>query len=442
MSISDRLLMALAAARKRRLLDADPVARQDRLLGKLLRRGTRTVFGRRFDFGSIRSARDFLGCVPPQGPAELKESVDAILAEERDVLFPGRPVCFGATSGTEGEAKLVPLNRAQLRAMRASAIDAALLGGLARGSLAWHRGKTLYIGPRKGRPLGRWMVYREGTAFAYLQSRPCLARFVPQYESLPGPDEPQDWPFLARLAQEHAITAVAGNPLEIAEFLRATGIVLPGVQVVFNCGYWAIDHQDAFAVAMPNATLVDVYSSNEGTFGLPIEPGLFLLNYRRVFFSFLPMEGEGEAIGLADVTPRRKYRLCVTTPGGLWNYLTGDAVSLVSLRPPVLRLCGRADRALSLAGEQITEDEVVAAVRASGFRGLDYALAAAEDGYLLYTGRETADPGEVDRRLRQLNPDYDRLRAGGRLGPLRVCPRSLGTGEGMSVRPCVGRTSK
>jgi hypothetical protein len=421
MRIDDQLLLSFARYRKRRLFGCDAAACQQRLLRHLIPRSARTAFGREYGFSSIRSADEFLDRVPPQSYDDLRPKIEEVLDGRRDVLFPGRPLCFAETTGTEGNAKLIPLNRSQLGSTRRSAIDAALLGGLSLGSMAWQRGKTLYIGPRKARTQGAWEVYAEGTAFAYLQARPLTARFVPKYEDLPNHDESQDWSTLGKLVQRHRITAVAGNPLESVAFARATGIVLPGVKIVFNCGYWAEDLRHVYGEAFPKAEVVDVYGSNEGTFGLPAAPGQFLLNYRRVFFSFMPLAGTQQAVGIDHIEPGRKYRLLVTTPGGLWNYRTGDVVAPISLHPALVRLCGRGTRILSLAGEAVTEDEVVTAVRTAGFRGADYLVGPAEDGYVLFYDKGSIDAGAVDRELRQLNPAYDRLRQSGALKPIRLC---------------------
>jgi hypothetical protein len=394
-----------------------------------VKRSSQTAFGKAHDFSSIRSSRDFLERVSPKSYDDFRTSIDAIIAGEQDVLFPGRPVCFGMTSGTDGMPKLIPLNRAILRSTRSAAFDAALLGGLLHGSLSWQHGKILYIGPRKGRSLGKWTVYAEGTAFAYLQ--PFKNRFVPAYEDLPEQEDSPNFTWFADLAHRHRIMVIAGNPIEIVAFVLATGIVLPEVQIVFNCGYWAIAHAHVYELAFPNATVVDVYGSNEGTYGLPQSLGVFLLNYRRVFFTFLPIDKENQIEDLESVVLNQKYKLCVTTPGGLWNYRTGDVVSFMSLRPPVIRFHGRDSQSLILEGDWLTEDEIVAAVRRSRIQSLKYFLTSEcqfernRKGYILYIEGETADAEAVDRHLCEFNSVYARLRASGHLEPLTVCQTSI-----------------
>jgi hypothetical protein len=431
MAIKDRFLWVLAVTRKWQLLNGNPLRFQKKLLLLLVKRSSQTAFGKTHDFASIRTNQDFLERVPPKSYDDLRTSIDAIIAGEEDVLFPGKPACLGITSGTDGMPKLIPLNRAVLRSTRSAAVDAALLGGLRHGSLSWQHGKTLYIGPRKGRSLGQWTVYAEGTAFAYLQ--PFRDRFVPSYEDLPEQEKNLDFEFFAALARRHRITAIAGNPIEIVAFVLATGVVLPDVQMIFNCGYWAMDHAHIYESTFPNATVVDVYSSNEGTYGLPQSPGVFLLDYRRVFFTFLPIDREDRAAELGSVALNQKYKLCATTPGGLWNYQTGDVVSFIRLRPPVIRVHGRECRSLDLGGDWLTEDEVVRAVRESGILSLKYFLTPGshseqnQKGYVLYLDGETADTEAVDRHLCELNSIYKRRRASAHFKPLTICRTSITT---------------
>jgi hypothetical protein len=425
MFIEDRLFLAVASLRKRRLFTGDPLVVQEKLLLNLVKRSVYTVFGKAHDFSSIRTSQEFLERVPPKSYDEFKPYIDTIIGGERDVLFPGRPKCFGVTSGTNGIPKFIPLNRPLLRSTRSGAFDAALLGGLSSGSLSWHRGKTLYIGPRKGQQMGTWIVYAEGTAFAYLQ--PFRSRFVPSYEILPEQKEDLDFSLFADLARHHRITVIAGNPMEIVAFVLATGTVMPEVKIVFNCGYWALDHKHVYESAFPNATVIDVYGSNEGTYGLPYSAGEFFLNYRRMFFSFLPIEGGDESVSIRQVALHRKYKLCVTTPGGLWNYLTGDIVSFSSFRPPIMRLHGRAQRSLKLNGDWLTEDEVVSAVRKSRIRSLKYFLTREVNRCVLYIDGETADAKLIDHHLCEVNPTYARLRTSGGLDPLTVRQTSIAT---------------
>ncbi len=419
-SVWNRLLLNITAFRKSQLFEADPMVHQEKLLLRLLKSCRNTMFGRMHGFSSIRSSRQFLTQIPLMSYSDLKPYIDKILEGRNDILFPGRPMCFGVTTGTEGEPKLVPLNRSLLRSTRLAAIDSALLGSLHHGSILWHRGKTLYVGPRKEQLMGKWMVFSEGTAFIYLQAKPLRARFVPKYEALPYPCEKNDYTFLSKCVSRYTVKSIAGNPLEIVDFVCTTQTVMPDVEIVVNCGYWAVDHEHIYKKAFPNATVIDIYGSNEGVWGLPVSFGRFLLNYRRIFFSFIPLGSEGEVVSLEQVETGQKYQLCVTTCGGLWNYPTGDVVCFEGLHPPIFVLCGRYRHTLHLEGGWLTENEVVSAVRKAGTSSQKYYLLPETKGCVLYVDGQMPEVEDVDRNLCQMNMAYKRLRELGELKPLIV----------------------
>ena|GEM_PF-5348405 len=399
MSFYNAALLSFARLRRAYLFSGNFPLVQENFLLSLLQKNRSTQYGKTHHFNGIQKSEDFLSRVPPTGYEGFKPYIDRMVDGEKTLLFHGSPVCFGRTTGTTGQPKLIPLNSKLLHDSRMSAVDAVLLGGLKHGSLRWISGKTLYIGPRKGTPMGKWMVYAEGTAFAYLQSPKW---FVPDYTRLPAEKEHQDHAFLSTLTDR--CSNIAGNPVEIADFLSSK--TLPGIEVIFNCGCWAADFSTIYSQALPNVHVIDVYGSNEGTWGLPVEPGTFLLNCRRIFFSFLPLDGSGPAISLQNVKLNRKYELCVTTRGGLWNYRTGDIVAISSLTPPLVRLCGRKERILSPA--MITEDEVVSAVKPTT---PNYYLTHNKNKFYLHT--DAGNPAIIDNRLCRINPDYRRLRENG-----------------------------
>jgi len=113
-SVWDRLLLNITAFRKSQLFEADPMIHQEQLLRRLLESCQNTMFGNMHDFSSIRSNQQFLTHVPLMSYSNLKPCIDKILEGKNDILFPGRPICFGVTTGTEGDPKLIPLNRALL----------------------------------------------------------------------------------------------------------------------------------------------------------------------------------------------------------------------------------------------------------------------------------------------------------------------------------------
>lgn len=90
---------------------AVPVA-QSRRLQQVMERNTGTEFGRRHDFGRIRSVRDLQSAVPLSTWSDMEADVDRMVAGERNVRVAEDPIFYATTSGTTGRRKLIPVTPA------------------------------------------------------------------------------------------------------------------------------------------------------------------------------------------------------------------------------------------------------------------------------------------------------------------------------------------
>ena len=114
----------------------------------------------------------------------------------------------------------------------------------------------------------------------------------------------------------------------------------------------------------------------------------------------------------------------LTTNAGLWSYVLGDTVTLVSRDPPRVLVSGRVSWSLSVAGEHLVGQELdagmAAAAEAVGGSIADYAAAAlppdagdARGGHLFIVELDGAPPDRavgfaaaLDTALARLNADY------------------------------------
>jgi len=85
---------------------------------------------------------------------------------------------------------------------------------------------------------------------------------------------------------------------------------------------------------------------------------------------------------------------------------------------------------LSIAGEMITEDEVIRAVRECGIRTDRYYLAPDGFRYVLSIDGESVDPAVVDEGIRRANPAYRSLRSKGYLQCLAVRGQTISAPPG------------
>jgi len=92
---------------------------QRRRLTDLLSKNCSSRFGRKYDFGSIRSVEEFQSRVPMMDETTLRAYADEIADGHKDVLFPGLPDCLQPTSGSTAGSKLIPYSRALRREYQA-----------------------------------------------------------------------------------------------------------------------------------------------------------------------------------------------------------------------------------------------------------------------------------------------------------------------------------
>ncbi len=111
-----RVLCCYTLYRFRRRIESGRAV-NEAVLKKQLASAADTDIGRRFDFAGILKAADpaeeYRRRVPLNGYPEHADDIKRIAAGERDVLFPGQPLMFVATSGTSADPKLLPMTREQ-----------------------------------------------------------------------------------------------------------------------------------------------------------------------------------------------------------------------------------------------------------------------------------------------------------------------------------------
>ena len=210
--------------------------------------------------------------------------------------------------------------------------------------------------------------------------------------------------------------------------------------------------------------------ASEGRTTIPVQDGTpaGLLDLAGAFFEFVPEDradgGDPPVLLAHELEPGRNYYVLMTTPGGLWRYDIRDVVRCEGYAPPagsrrelkkargrgtpLLSFLSKGKTFSSVTGEKLSEYQAAAAVGAAcgerGARLSAYALAPVfyhgSPRYELFAeaAELPADPAPlaaaVDRRLRELNCEYDSKRGSGRLGPVAVRPLPAGAWAAWDAR--------
>ncbi len=183
--------------------------------------------------------------------------------------------------------------------------------------------------------------------------------------------------------------------------------------------------------------------ASEGRVSVPVEDGTpaGILDVGGSFFEFVPRDRIDETSPRAylshEVEIGQEYFVILTTSAGLYRYDLGDLVRVTGFvhEAPVIEFLNKGARTCSLAGEKLTERQVILAMEeAAGRHGLgvaNFVLAPQwtdPPGYLLHVGadepgirgRTTDLANALDEALCRVNIEYAGKRHTDRLASVRI----------------------
>jgi hypothetical protein len=189
--------------------------------------------------------------------------------------------------------------------------------------------------------------------------------------------------------------------------------------------------------------------ASEGRMTIPIDDGTpaGLLDIRHHYFEFIPEEqaeaDQPETLEATQLSEGRNYFVVLTTAGGLYRYNIHDLVRCVGYhgKTPLIEFLNKGAHYSSLAGEKLSEHQVIAAVeesqRSAGLKLKSYLLLPSwcDPPYYSLLVEEDDLPGldsgplasDVERALARQNIEYANKRATLRLGPVRIVPVATGS---------------
>jgi hypothetical protein len=451
--------ISAAAATERLALDEALTSggRQQRaLLDHILRSNANTEFGVEHGFAHIEDVEGYFRSVPLRRDTDYQPWLQRVADGEGKVLTAEPAVAFESTGGTAG-AKLIPYTAASLAAFRAGVLpwlsyllerfpriaeglsyvaaspvtrparqlpcglplglpsDAAYLGADLLPALA----QVITVPPATGE-ITRWRV---GT-LAHLARRPELSLisiWSPTFllellESLPPNAE-------AVLAELHGNTQ-ATRRLERA-LTRTDGLTTelwPRLQVV---SLWmdgaSRPYADRVAKLLPGVHLdakgvlatESVITVRTGAGVVPAVTSAFL--------EFIDADGSHLS---HELRPGGRYRVALTTRGGLYRYDIGDEFECMAMTAgvPQLQFTGRAGVVSDMVGEKLTDSFVAGALAPLPAGASLVPRAAPAPHYELWLDMAEAEDGlasRIEARLGE-NPQYAYARQLGQLRELQI----------------------
>ncbi len=426
---------------------------QRKELLRLVRRARETRFGKAHGFAEIRDIAEYQARVKLRRWEDFwREWWGGDFPRLADVSWPGTIPCFANTSGTSGgTTKRIPVSRAMLRANRRAALEVLVFHLASRPASRVLAGRNFLLG-------GSTALERLAPGITAGDLSGIAASDIP-FWARPRTFPPCDLALMADWAQKIAalaplslkqhITSISGTPSWLLLFFDMLRRLKPGarlaelypaLELVVHGGVGFAPYRTSFAAWLEGsrAETREVYAASEGFVAVADRgdgEGMRLILDNGIFYEFVRPGEVGAAAPerrwIADADVGREYALVLSTNAGLWSYVLGDTVRLVTRDPPRLVVSGRLGWSLSLAGEHLIGEELDAgiAVASSSFGGnvADYAAAAlppdekdSRGGHLFiveFSGANEADAESfavrLDAALKRANDDYAAHRAGG-----------------------------
>lgn len=396
---------------------------QTEYLLKLLKINSQTVYGRKYDFGSIQSYEDFAQKVPLSVYEDYEPYIRAMADGERGVLTKEDVLLFELTSGSSGSKKMIPytktLKQEFQRGIKPWLYDIyAGVTGVNQGKSYWSitpvtAGKSY---TSAGIPVG----FEEDAEYFGFVTQEIMRRLFAVDGSVKFAEDMQDFyrKTALQLLNCGELTLISvWNPTfltllcdfihdhrkvlaeEMAKddreaFLEAAARrrfdkIFPMLKII-SC--WA-DASASSYIDRVRDYFPNVYIQPKGllatecfmSFPLVGEEGA-RLSVRSHFFEFRRLT-DGE-IMTADRLTVGEYEIIVTTGGGFYRYCIGDIIQVLAVypdAPPRIRFLRRAGVCSDLFGEKLTEDFVRGVCERLGIAGSFCLLAPEGKHYCLYT---------------------------------------------------------
>ena len=420
---------------------------QQELLFTLLKFAKDTEIGKRYDFASIKSYKEFSERVPIVNYESIQPLIERSRNGEQNIFWP-RPIkWFAKSSGTtNAKSKFIPVSTDSLEDCHYAASKDLLCMYLNNNEDAQlFTGKSLRLGGSKE-------LYKEnGTVFGDLSA--ILIDNMPfwaEYSSTPSSKVSlmSEWESKMQAIVEETIeenvTSLAGVPswmlVLLNNVLEKTGKqnlfeIWPNLEVYFHGGVSFNPYIEQYRAILPKKEFkyYEIYNASEGFFAIQDQNYsgdlLLMLDYG-IFYEFIPMDTYGtkhqKVIPLSEVELNKNYAVIITTNAGLWRYKIGDTIRFVCLKPHRIKVSGRTKHHINAFGEELiienAEDALKKVCKRTSAEIVDYTAApifmkGKEKGAHEWIIEFKSAPNDMayfeelfDNALKALNSDYEAKR--------------------------------
>jgi hypothetical protein len=352
-----------------------PLETQERVFQDLIKFAKNTRFGKDHNFENITSHQDFIKNVPVRDYEELRFYVDKMVAGEKDILWPGKPLYYAKTSGTTSGAKYIPLTKESMPTHINAARNAILCYIAETGKADFVDGKMIFL---QGSPE---LEDKNGVKLGRLSG--IVAHYVPAYlqkNRMPTLETNciEDWETKVDAIVEETkaedMTVISGIPSWVQMYFerlhQKTGKAIGDLFPNFNLFIYGGVNYEPYRAKFENligrkVDSIELYPASEGFFAFQDkqdEKGMLLQLDSGIFYEFIKadefFEENPARLGIGAVKTGVNYVMIISTTAGLWGYNIGDTVQFTSLAPYRVIVSGRIKHFISAFGEHVIAKEV------------------------------------------------------------------------------------
>jgi hypothetical protein len=360
---------------------------QEELLFDLIGSARNCEWGKKYDYESMASLKDFQLRVPISTYEMIEPYISQMIEGRKNVLWPGEIKWFAKSSGTtNAKSKFIPVSKESLDECHFQggkdvlAIyfknfpETRLLSGKSLTLGGSHRVNSMNNNSFYG-DLSAIMIENLPFWTDFHRTPPTEIALIEQFEK-----KIQE---IAKTSIHENVTSFAGVPswnlVLMKHILDYTGKsnlleIWPNLEVFIHGGIAFEPYREQFKKLIPseNMQYMETYNASEGFFAIQDDPAssdmLLMLDYG-IFYEFIPVNQidaqNPKTLPLWEVQTGVNYAIIISTNGGLWRYMIGDTVMFTTKNPYKLRITGRTKQFINAFGEEIIVDNAEKALRAA-----------------------------------------------------------------------------
>ena len=313
--------------------------------------------------------------MPIRDYEQLKEYIEEIIAGEKDVLWPGKPIYFCKTSGTTSGSKYIPITKDSMPNHIKAARDSILNYIYETKDTSIVKGKMIFL---QGSPVlkktGGILTGRLSGIVAHHIPKYLTSNRLPSFKTNSISDWEKKIDAIVKETITEKMTLISGIPpwvkMYFEKIIEKSGKTIKDVFPNFNLFiYGGVNYapyknsiEKLIGKKIPG---IELYPASEGFIAYQNsqkKKGLLLCVNHGIFYEFIPAEdfynSNPERITLNDVKIGVNYVIILNTNAGLWGYNIGDTIKFVSINPFKIVVTGRIKHYTSAFGEHVISEEV------------------------------------------------------------------------------------